>query len=359
MSSHGGLFYALFLLVLSYLPMSGFTQRCDCPEYVQLKKDYDSSGGDSEPYTKKLMAASDDICQAKGYEWAGTVYASRKNFDTAELKYRWAESKFRESECNDSVLIFLYGSWAELHYHKGDFPKTQEYCLKLLKSSEAAGNYYRQAVANTMIAQVLNQTAQAHNGITYSRRAVALLKKIDDPAQRADLFFKLSKRYLWHYQDTKAISSLDSSEWFSNQQLQIARGLNNINSLAMAFGNLEGVAYERGDFITALRLLDSSFSYTDPGDFSSLGTNYYDKADLLIELKNYKEAGKMADSALYYRKLMGNTTYIAEVYGLMAGIYEKSRDYQKAYEFKELERAIIDSVRNVEKTRAVSELEKK
>jgi hypothetical protein len=44
---------------------------------------------------------------------------------------------------------------------------------------------------------------------------------------------------------------------------------------------------------------------------------------------------------------------------LLSRIGEVRGDYKKAYEYKELERSITDSVRNVEKTTAVGELEKK
>jgi hypothetical protein len=56
--------------------------------------------------------------------------------------------------------------------------------------------------------------------------------------------------------------------------LTIARSNNKKSSIASAFSNLEGIAYERGDFKKALELLDSSFKYTDDNDFGTLGTNY-------------------------------------------------------------------------------------
>ena len=109
-----------------------------------------------------------------------------------------------------------------------------------------------------------------------------------------------------------------------------------------------------------MELLDSSFYYTDMNSYDNLGTNYYDKADILIEMKEYAEAKRFADSSLHYRKLAGNPAYIAEVYNLLlARIGEETGDYKKAFEYKEMSRAITDSIRNVEKATQVAELERK
>jgi tetratricopeptide (TPR) repeat protein len=126
-------------------------------------------------------------------------YVGEKIFDTAEIYFQKAEKIFKQSGCNDSVLLNTYKKWAELYYIKGDFAKTQDCCFKLLKATEASGSSYEQAIAYTMIAQLLNQTGQADKGIVYSRNATSFLSKIEIPSQKADVLFKLSKRYLWHY----------------------------------------------------------------------------------------------------------------------------------------------------------------
>jgi tetratricopeptide (TPR) repeat protein len=353
-------FIFLQALIISISSNPSFSQKCNCPEYYTLKAEQENTDADSKPFFEKLQASANTICKARGYEWMGIDYLSDKNFDTAGIYFQKAETLYRQTGCGDSVLITTYKQWAQLYYTKGDFGKAQEYSFKLLQSAEAANNPHELAGAYTMVAQLFNQTNQAEKGIIYTRLAVPLLTKIDAPAKLADILTKLSKRYLWHYQDTKTISSLDSSELFSLRLLTIAKKLENNKSIAIAFTNLEGIAWEKGDLKKAFQFLDSSSKYIDVTDYDNLGTNYYDKADILIELKQYDEAAHMADSSLYYRKLAGNPAYIAEVYSLLlAKIGEQTGDFKKAYEYKELSRAITDSIRNIEKIKQVSELEKK
>jgi tetratricopeptide (TPR) repeat protein len=360
MSSHGKTrrWYFFFLLLLFHY--SSYSQvNCNCPEYIILKAEQEKSETSNQPAQEKLLASGNSICRAKAYDWMANDYLDQAIYDTAEIFFQKAEALYKQSGCGDSILLNLYKYWAQLHYTKGDFARAQEYTFKLLRSAEDSQNPHEIAGCYTMIAQLFNQTNQAAKGIVYARLAIPLLKKIEQPQKVADILFKLSKRYLWHYQDTKTITSLDSSELFSNQQLVIAKSINRKSSIAVAFSNLEGIAYERKDFRKALSLLDSSFKYTDADSYDNLGTNYYDKADLYIELGEYRDAKRMADSSIYYRQLGGNPVYIAEVYELLSAIGKEAGDFRLAYESMELARTITDSIRNVEQTMQVNELERK
>ena len=348
----------LFLALLAtVLPAMG--QSCDCQDYTLLKEKWEASADPLAGYIDQLQKAPGKLCKAKAEEWLADDYLVKGMYDSSDFFFRKAEQLYKATGCKDSVLVSLYKNWAQLYYTMADFGKAQEYTFKLLNAAELSGNTYEISGCYTMIAQLFNQTGQADKGIVYTRKAIPLAEQVVDPVKKADLYFKISKRFLWHYQDTKAIHSLDSSELFSNRQLEVARKINRLSALANGFNNLEGIAWERGDLRKALILLDSSFKYTDKENDMVVGTNYFDKADICIELNDFKKAAVMADSALYYRKRDANPAYIAEVYELIARISKETGDYKKAYEFREKGRAITDSIRNVAKAKEVTELERK
>ena len=336
-----------------------FTQTCHCPEYYTLKALQEKNDSTILSYAEKLQASSNKICIAKSYEWLASDFLDNNSFDTADMYFQKAEKIYKQSGCRDSILLNTYKLWAQLFYTKADFAKAQDYTFKLLKAAEDGGNPSEIGTAYTMIAQLFNQTGQAEKGIIYTRLAVPYVARIANPQKAADLLFKLSKRYLWHYQDTKTISSLDSSELFSYQQLTLAKKINKSSSIAAAYSNLQGVAWEREDYKKAMQFLDSSFVYTDKENAATMGVNYFDKSDLYIELKNYPAAKQMSDSAMYYYRIRGNIAYIADVYELQSRIAKETGDYKTAYEKKESARSITDSVRNVEKAKQVTELERK
>ncbi len=348
--------FTLFIaLSIAFINSSTAQNECRCKEHTILQ----SSNDDDNTIAAKLIKSPFPVCKAKGYQLMGAYYADKNEMDSALSYLQIAEKLYKQTKCGDSILLTTYKTRAFVYYTKGDFVKAQEYSFKMLQSAEAANNMYEQANCYTMISQLFNQMGQAEKGITYARLAIPMLNKIESPQKTADILFKLSKRYLWHFQDTKTQSSLDSSGFFSYRQLAIAKKIKRNSSIAAAYNNLQGIAWEKGNYKKALLYLDSSFQYTDKTDINTLAINYFDKADLYIELKNYPAAKQMADSALYYYKLSGTISFIGETYELQARIAEKTGDYKAAYETKELARSINDSIRNVEKTKEVTELEKK
>lgn len=349
--------YRFILLVLVFAVTSSVLAQsnCTCAELYSLKSkiDNDSLIG------AKLIAYSGNTCKAKGYELLGKWQNDLSNYDSAIYFLEKAESFYKKNVCSDTVLLTTYKSLAQAYYSKADFVTAQRYSFKMLDCAEAANNIFESAMSNTMIAQLFNQTNQADRGIVYLRKAVAKLSSINNYSQKKTLLFLISKRYLWHYQDTKTKTSLDSSELFGRLFLDIGTKLKDSSSISKAYSHLQGVAYEWGDFRKALSLLDSSFYFINKENYEDLRVNYYDKADLYLELKDYTAAEKFADSTLYYSNLLENISFTAECYSLIARIAKETGDFKKALEFTNLAQNINDSIRNESKILAVAELEKK
>jgi hypothetical protein len=243
-----------FLLVLYTLALlqPALAQTCDCPEFLPLKAKWEAEGGDSKGYYSQLRASANKFCVAKSYEWQAYDYMEASIYDSSDFFYREAERLFRQTGCSDSVLVRTYKFWAQLYFIQSDFGKAQEYSFKLLKAAELSGNPEEIGNCYTMIAHMFNQTGQAEKGVVYSRKAIPYLNLLMNPVKKSDLLYKLSKRYLWYYQDTKAPGSLDTSEMFSYQQLEVARSINRRSAIAAAFNNFQGFDWERGDLKKAL-----------------------------------------------------------------------------------------------------------
>lgn len=245
------------------------------------------------------------------------------------------------------------------YFVQGDFAKAQEFSLRLLELAVKANNPYEEAVAATMVAHMLNNINQANKGIEYTRRAVRLLPRITDPENRADILNKLSKRYLWHFQDTHVSSSLDSSALFSHLTIEASKEKGLTVLLANAYNNLQAVEWERGDLEKALLYLDSSKAYLNPLNYAGLRLYFSDKADILLTQKKYKAARQQVDSALTYAKLGGHQSLLAETYALAAEIAREEGDFRSAFEFSEQASILEDSIFKADKIRIITELEKK
>lgn len=333
---------------------------CDCGLYREWKSRETTGPRNADQELLFSLSRSPELfCRASAYWLKGNLFLEEDQLDSAEQSLMQALALFRRTACGDSVLLETNKGLAQVYYQRGDFARAQEYSFQLLKSAIAAGSVYEEANGYTMIAQVFNQTRQAEKGIEYARKAIPLVARIGAVSKKLDILFKLSKRYLWHFQDTRAAKSLDSSREFSLLQLRLARETGARLPMAMAYNNLQGIEWEKENFAGALRFLDSAFHYTDTADLGTMATNYYDKADLYRQMKQYDAAKRMADSALMIHRRMNNAAYIAEVYQLYSLIEKERGDYKAAFEANEVFRSINDSIRTGEQARQVAELEKK
>lgn len=347
------------IMFMLLLPAIGVSQNCNCPAYDATTSEVNLEIALLKKNVVQLQSSPNAMCKAKSFEWLAEFFLDEMQLDSAELYFNLAERAFTQTGCSDSVFMLNYKYHAQLFYTRSEFAKAQEYAFKLLKVAESANDTFQLAICNTMIAQLFNQTEQAEKGIIYTRKATLLTDGIHQPRQKTTVLATISRRYLWHYQDTKKTTSLDTAELYARRLLDYSRSQNSNKQIANAYNILQGVAYERGDLKGAIVLLDSSSQYTDPTDIDMLAVNFFDQADILLELKNYPEALRMADSCLYYRKLEENPVFTADCYAIMARIHLESGNYKSAYEYNELADAITDSLRDVEKTKEVTELERK
>lgn len=347
-------FLSLLFLIL-YLSVTA--QPCACPEYEGFYAN--PNPPEVEKFYRQLRQSKNQYCFAKFLEWKANRCTSMGKVDSTELLLAKADKIYSNVNCPSTERINYYKYWAGLLYSKGDFKGSLEWSFKFLKAAEASNKVYEVAVCNTMIAQLFNQMGQANHGIFYTRKAVSLLNKIQGVQKQEEILYKISKRYLWHYQDFNIKSSLDSCELFGGQHLRLAKQLGISSKISLGYNNLQGIAFEKKDFGLCLQYLDSASLYIDQHDIDNTAINYFDRADILLQLKDFKEAERFADSALANYKKADIPAYVADTYGLISEIHRQAGNYEKALNSFILQNEITDSLTSAEKSTAFNELEKK
>ncbi|MCX6210871.1 MAG: histidine kinase [Bacteroidetes bacterium] len=195
--------------------------------------------------------------------------------------------------------------------------------------------------------------------MVYARNAGKLLPAVKNIDEKKFLLYTLSKRYLWYYEKTRNTGSLDTSKLYGFDLLKLAQQTNDTKTLARAYNNLQEVEYESGSYAKALLLLDSAVKYTAPDNNYDLRIIYFDKAEVLLNLKQYDAAIVCANKTLELDDSVGNKADKSDTYFLLSQILQAKGDYKKAFEYNELARKITDSIFSVQRTANVAELEKK
>lgn len=352
-----GLLLTLFFALCHY---SG-AQDCNCAAFENLRKEQRSSETFSLPEAVKVLSMQASApCQARYQEWLAESFLQNTMFDSAEYSLEAAARQLRRSGCEEPAFYHYYRQLSAFYYAKGEFPRSLEYSLQSLPLAESARDHYEWATQLLLVAQTFNKMKESGKGLSYARQALPLLNQSLAPLEKAGLLSRASTVYLWCYQDSKVRSLLDTARMMTMELLNICRA-NHFNSLLQkGYNMMNGFAHESGDFKTALIYLDSSFQLAKSmGDIGRQATNYGDMADVLMEMGNFSEARRLADSCLALHKKTGNPETIANAYALIYQISTRTENYREALTAMESYYEIQDSLTNVEKSRTINELEQK
>lgn len=347
----------IFFFVLVFINSTAFSQDdCKCKVYEHLT----AAGKPKTEIYNEVLKEKSKICRAKALELNGELFIFEKdNLDSAEFFLQQAEETYKKTDCSEGVLWNTYKQRFQVYWSKSDFPKAQEYALKFLQSAELEKNTYQQAMANTMIAITFYKTNQFEKGLSFADKAAALLPDILEDKKKQKILYFLSVRYMTHYLNTKTKSSIEKSLKYNLQHLALSKQLKDTVEFSRSYFNLAGTEDESKNWAKAMAYLDSGYLFIDRTDSIDLYDYHVNKASLFLELKKYKEADLYADSALFFVQKTAHAIDIAVCYNLIAKIAQAKGDYKKALEYYDLDKVIKDSISNVDRTKAVAELEKK
>ncbi len=101
-----------------------------------------------------------------------------------------------------------------------------------------------------------------------------------------------------------SIEKMDSASFHLNRTLDLAKKKNKKVGVVEALSNLSLVQGHNGDYVSAIRLMDSvAGMYLDQGDYLNYGVSinnsaahYYDKGDYLKAMQGYRKALKILDT---------------------------------------------------------------
>ena len=351
------------LLLLGILSKNGYAQFCNYPEYESHKLLRNKNENEKKIFLNELENSSNIVCHAKRFELLAQdmlEHAELQKFEVVDSLLQKALKIYTEKKCPEEYYLQYYLLLSLYYHNQGKYEQSVATSLKYLPIAEANSRYYEQAICYTMLSSCFNRTKRSGKGLEFAQRAVKLLEKIVDKHEKSEVLSKISSRYLWRFQDTDAKELLDSAFIFSNEQLNLAKQMNDTSMLISAYNRMNGISYENHNYITALKYIDSSIRlFRTNKDNNMKATTYGDKANILMELKNFSEAKRFADSSLHYHKLNNHPEQISNVYALLYQINMGAENYKSAVENMNNYHDIRDSIIAVDRAKSISELELK
>lgn len=225
----------------------------------------------------------------------------------------------------------IHNNLANLHLKTGNFAQALEYALTAEKLSEITGRRRSQGLAMINIAEIYYDMGQNDKYNSYLHKAMGILTRDSFPRRHATLLMNVGNNYLQAEQ-------IDSSIYCFEQALAIYQEIGDLNSTAVAYGNLGSIYQHKEDWNKSRDYLHRSrllkIELNDPFALS------YD----IFNLGALYEAQGIADSTEYYFK---ESLRLAEEYDVATirevsleelykhyekqGAYQTAIDYHKRY----------------------------
>jgi len=201
---------------------------------------------------------------------------------------------------------------------------------------------------------------QPEKAIEYDYMSLHLAEKINNQKIALSIYTNIQARFGVWFDITQDPKYLDSVRKIAIPTLQLAKKLNRKFEISQTYSVLSGVAFLEGKYEKGLILCDSGLMFLDRNkEFRLTHSLFTKKCDLYIALKDYKKANQYADSSLRYATLENSVLSLAYIYERMYEIAKLQGDFSSALSYHEKFIKIRDSVRTIEKTEKINELEQK
>lgn len=131
----------------------------------------------------------------------------------------------------------------------------------------------------------------------------------------------------WQY----TFKNLDSSEWYANEELRLAKQIRSEKWESMAYNDLGIIRIRQGNNKEAISFFEQSLEYRlKSGDSAMIASTYSKMANSYLSLSMFEQSLNYLYPALRIYQRSNNDTYSAIMMGGLALAFINLKDYQKA-----------------------------
>lgn len=297
---------------------------------------------------------------AKAYRFLGSHYTRVQQYDSAKINLDLAKKLFLVLN-DSSSLAATYIGFSGYYERKQELTTATEMTLAAADIFEGLKDYTKLSVTYSNLALVFSKQEDFENCLKYRRLAYTYSHDAG-PYYRSYFASQLASMFGELYMlDTTKTTYPDSLVKYANEGLDIAQRNNLPQAELKALGQLVAYHYTiAGNYelamIFAKNLLIKAKKYNYP---KFICEGYYKIADILIQMNNAEEAALYADSTLIAAAEADWDYYKMVAYERIYDANKKLGNFDIALAAYEKFKAFEDSLVNVEKTAAITELEKK
>ncbi len=321
---------------------------------MALSEDYRKTNPDSALYYgEQVLLLSQQLGYQKGIveglSKKGVAYEYKGEYQQALQLYTEA-LEIAKTKDIQQVIHPVYTNIALVNKALGDFPKALAYNFKALELSEQTRDSADMAVSLNNIGNLYSFRDNFDEGLKYYLQAAELFEKLDEKKRLASILNNIGIIYSYQGKFEKSLA-------YHERSLKLKQELDNTNGVAASLNNIGNLMRDQEKYEEAKDyLLEALAIYKKTENQHKLPIIYRDLAEVYTKLE-VNQALQYADSGLAQAEAIGKKNDIKEAYQVLAKIYARQNNYEKAFQFHQKYTSLKDSLFNEKKSQQVAELQ--
>ncbi len=217
-----------------------------------------------------------------------------------------------------------------------------KYNFEVLKIKEKLQDYKGIALTLSNIGVMYDQQDDFENAFIYYKKGLLFEIKNKNKAGIATAYDNLAYIYKKKKQNKKAL-------YYMRESLKINKEINNQSGISSSLDNFGSYYFDLKEYQKALSYFQSSLKIDlEDGNLSGIAGNNFSIGNCYFYLGNYVESKARAEKSIILAKEIGYPKIIEASSNLLMLIYKKEKNWNKAFEMKELYHKMHDSIKNLD-----------
>lgn len=353
------------ILIVLYLCVSTclFAQNnCDC-EFLKDENEnvLNDPKGSSDTYnlSKRLKSSKSKSCKFYAYSFEFKYYYEKKKIQEALKSLNEQEEILKDLNCNGQLDYYFHYNKTLYYKLTNNFENLSEFAFKALKEAEKSKNKDLMIQIIKEIVFLFTRMQEESKRWEYVKLAEKLILSNKNESNVARNYIWLAFQLENEYTKTERRTLIDSALMYANIGKKTAIKYGMDKEIANSYRVLEAFSYHQGDLENAIVYIDSAIFYAAQiKGLKDLSGLYLSKSWDYFDLKQYEEASKWMDSALFYddiEDIAGHMMLLSQA----SEIYEGSGKPDKALSSLKLYSQLKDTIMSKQRSEVVNELETK
>jgi anti-sigma regulatory factor (Ser/Thr protein kinase) len=302
---------------------------------------------------------NNNFCNAEKHLLRAGNLLENDQLDSAILVAEKALEIYKEADCDGKKLLNVLNIMIHVSERKGDFTSSMKYNIQANEAAIKIKDYNIATATMLNISNIYLRIGQPQNALQTLNEAKITINNEKNSFKRSGLENKIAARYVKLGEDLKNKSFFDSSLVHSNTALQYGLSAKDTTTSIIAYTWLAKVQYLNNDLEKSKNTIGKIMAMAQENKhLPYIASMKVLSAKIANALNDNTLLLSEAITAVKLSEKHGFPPVIAEAHEILSKAYELNNNPALAYKSYKISTTILDSIKNQDKTLAISSLEK-